>query len=288
MPELPEVETIVRNLREGENFLLPGRQIRSVDLLWDRTLAFPDRESFLARLVGRQIAGVERRGKYILLRLDQGCLLIHLRMSGDVRVEPSLDAGGGVRAPALHDRLLLYFEGETRLAFNDTRKFGRIWLVDSPNQVLKGLGPEPLSDDFTARLLAEGLRKRNRQVKPLLLDQSFLAGMGNIYTDEALHLAGIHPARQSGALTDEEVARLWAAIRHVLLEGIRHNGSSIDWVYRGGGFQNYFRVYQRAGQPCPVCGTKIVRVVVGQRSTHFCPLCQPLKKESAENPMGEV
>ncbi|NPV75600.1 MAG: bifunctional DNA-formamidopyrimidine glycosylase/DNA-(apurinic or apyrimidinic site) lyase [Anaerolineae bacterium] len=277
MPELPEVETIVRNLREGENFSLPGRKIQSVDLLWDRTLAFPERENFLTRLPERQVAGVERRGKYILLRLDQGCLLIHLRMSGDVRVEPSFDVDGGRRASALHDRLLFYFEDATRLAFNDTRKFGRVWLVDSPDQVLKDLGPEPLSEDFTASLLAEGLRKHKRQVKPLLLDQSFLAGMGNIYTDEALHLAGIHPARQSDSLTEEEVDRLWAAIRHVLSEGIRQNGSSIDWVYRGGGFQNYFRVYRRVGLPCPVCGTKIVRVVVGQRGTHFCPLCQPLR-----------
>lgn len=278
MPELPEVETIVRNLREDGHFSLPGRQIQSVNLLWDRTLAFPDRKDFLAHLPGRRITGVERRGKYILIYMDQGCLLIHLRMSGDVRVEPSLDESGGKRVPALHDRLLLFFEDKTRLVFNDTRKFGRIWLVNSPDQVLQGLGPEPLADNFTASLMAERLQKHRRQIKPLLLDQSFITGMGNIYTDEALHLAGIHPARQSDTLTDEEVTRLWASIRHVLLEGIRHNGSSIDWVYRGGGFQNYFRVYQRAGEPCPVCGTKIVRVVVGQRGTHFCPVCQPLEK----------
>lgn len=288
MPELPEVETIVRNLREDKDFSLLGRKIQSAALLWERTLAFPDRESFLARLLGRQITSVERRGKYILIHLDQGWLLIHLRMSGDVRVERLLDVDGERRAPAPHDRLLLFFEDGARLAFNDVRKFGRIWLVASPDLVLKHLGPEPLSDNFTTSLLAEGLRKHKRQIKPLLLDQSFLAGMGNIYTDEALHLAGIHPAMQSDALSDEEITRLWKAIRQVLSEGIRHNGSSIDWVYRGGGFQDHFRVYQRTGQPCLDCGTKIVRTVVGQRGTHFCPLCQPLGKRVAKYTMGEV
>jgi formamidopyrimidine-DNA glycosylase len=116
---------------------------------------------------------------------------------------------------------------------------------------------------------------RQRLLKPLLLDQGFLAGLGNIYTDEALHLARLHPNRIAGQLSDEEAGRLWVAIRAVLDEGIRRQGASIDWVYRGGDFQNSFRVYQRTGLPCPVCGTVIVRRVVGQRGTHFCPVCQP-------------
>jgi formamidopyrimidine-DNA glycosylase len=131
-----------------------------------------------------------------------------------------------------------------------------------------------LSDAFTAQTLYEGLQSRHRQLKPLLLDQSFLAGMGNIYTDEALHKARLHPLTVSDSVNREQAQALWEAIRDVLREGIRRNGASIDWAYRGGEFQNYFRVYDREGQPCPVCGTKIERLVVGQRSTHVCPNCQ--------------
>ncbi|MCC6148260.1 MAG: bifunctional DNA-formamidopyrimidine glycosylase/DNA-(apurinic or apyrimidinic site) lyase [Anaerolineaceae bacterium] len=278
MPELPEVETIVRNLRQGGEGLLPlpGRQIQAVDLLWERTLAFPSKRDFLSRLTGRRITSVGRRGKYILIGLDDRHLLIHLRMSGDVRIEKCLDETGQPLPPALHDRLILTFENDTCLAFNDTRKFGRIWLVDAPEQILGKLGPEPLEESFTSELLIARLRGRKRQIKPLLLDQAFLAGMGNIYTDEALYLARIHPATLADSLSPEDAFRLWEAIRHVLKEGIQHNGSSIDWVYRGGDFQNYFQVYQRAGQVCPVCGTVILRTVISQRGTYFCPACQPI------------
>jgi formamidopyrimidine-DNA glycosylase len=150
-----------------------------------------------------------------------------------------------------------------------------MWLVADPQRVLGELGPEPLTAEFTAGAFREMLRGHARQLKPLLLDQKFLAGLGNIYTDEALHLAGLHPNRLAGTLSEAEVERLWTAIRAVLAEGIRHHGASIDWVYRGGDFQNTFRVYQRTGLPCPVCGTLIERRVVGQRGTHFCPVCQP-------------
>ncbi|RPH55898.1 MAG: formamidopyrimidine-DNA glycosylase, partial [Chloroflexi bacterium] len=160
------------------------------------------------------------------------------------------------------------------LVFNDTRKFGRIWLVDDPDQVIGRLGPEPFDPAFTAQTLYEALRQRRRQVKPLLLDQSFLAGLGNIYTDEALHLSGVHPQRVSDTISVDEAERLFRAVRTVLQLGIEHNGASIDWVYRGGNFQNHFRVYDRAGQPCPVCGTPIQRMTVSQRGTHFCPTCQ--------------
>ena len=119
------------------------------------------------------------------------------------------------------------------------------------------------------------MQTRQRQLKPLLLDQTFLAGLGNIYTDEALHLAGLHPLTPANRLDPAEAARLLEAIRAILQDGIRRNGASIDWVYRGGDFQNNFRVYQRTGQPCPVCGTPVERIMVGQRCTHFCPVCQP-------------
>jgi formamidopyrimidine-DNA glycosylase len=136
------------------------------------------------------------------------------------------------------------------------------------------LGPEPLSQAFTPDWLFSALHLRRRQLKPLLLDQAFLAGMGNIYTDEVLHLAKLHPLSLSDSVTKRQAKTLWLAIREVLEQGIRRNGASIDWVYRGGDFQNHFRVYGRTGQPCPVCGTPVERITVGQRGTHFCPRCQ--------------
>ncbi len=268
MPELPEVETIARRLAP----ILAGREIRAVDLRWIRSLATPAPSEFQQRLCGQTIRSITRRGKYLRLYLSHDQILIHLRMSGDLFI------GEDTRIPEKHDRLILGLSGELSLIFNDTRKFGRIWLTDVPDQVLGALGPEPLDDEFTHEILFNRLHNRRRQLKPLLLDQSFLAGMGNIYTDEALHIAGLHPRRLSDSLTEQQAANLWQAIRDVLLEGIRRNGASIDWVYRGGDFQNYFRVYGREGEACPVCGTRIEKIIVGQRGTHFCPICQSFEE----------
>ncbi len=280
MPELPEVETVSRALRlggrGGESIL--GREVAGGELLWGRTLAEPLPEMFFARIQGQQITGVGRRGKFLIIHLSQDTLLIHLRMSGDIRIEAELDDKGQPVPLQLHDRLVLHFMDGMRLAFNDVRKFGRVWLVDNPEQVLAKLGPDPFEPDFTAQAFYERLQQHNRQIKPLLLDQTFIAGLGNIYTDEALHVAGIHPLRSSARISREEAERLWTGIRAVLSEGIRRNGASIDWVYRGGDFQNSFQVYQRTGEPCQTCGTPIVRITVGQRSTHFCPTCQLLNR----------
>jgi formamidopyrimidine-DNA glycosylase len=277
MPELPEVETIVRALRQGgrEGPPLPGRKIYSARLLWERSLAEPDPADFYRRLPGQTIKDVGRRGKFIILQLDEDALLFHLRMSGDLRVEPGMDGQGQPVEPRPHDRAVLAFEDGLRLAFNDPRKFGRLWLVGQPETILQNLGPEPLDTGLTVEGFHKKLTAVHRQVKPLLLDQGFLAGLGNIYTDEALHVAKIHPLQSSDSLTLDQAGQLLSAIRQVLEEGIRRNGASIDWVYRGGDFQNSFRVYQRTGQPCPVCGTLIARIVIGQRGTHFCPTCQP-------------
>lgn len=267
MPELPEVETIARKLRPD----LVGKRIAKADLLWSRTLATPTPEKFKEQIKGLVIRDVGRRAKYFVMDLTDFHLFIHLRMSGDLYIKE------GDAATEKHDRLILGLDpDENKLVFNDTRKFGRVWLVQDPDEVIAGLGPEPLSDEFTAQMLYEGLQSRHRQLKPLLLDQSFLAGMGNIYTDEALHRARLHPLTASDVVNREQAGALWEAIRAVLQEGIRRNGASIDWVYRGGEFQNYFRVYDRKGQPCPVCGTPIERLVVGQRGTHICPNCQKI------------
>jgi formamidopyrimidine-DNA glycosylase len=277
MPELPEVETIARRLRPD----LVGRTILSADLRWARTLAIPSARKFREQIQGQQILEVGRRAKYLSLKLTDFYFYVHLRMSGDLYIKES-DA-----APEKHDRLILTLtptllpEGErqeAKLVFNDTRKFGRVWLTADPEEVLGRLGPEPLSDEFTPQWLYENLRARHRQIKPLLLDQSFLAGLGNIYTDEALHLAKLHPLALSDSVKRNQAAALHSAIREVLSEGIRRNGASFDWVYRGGEFQNYFRVYNQEGQPCATCGTPIEKLVVGQRGTHICPHCQKWSK----------
>jgi formamidopyrimidine-DNA glycosylase len=264
MPELPEVETIARKLRPD----LIGRTILDADLRWPRTLAMPSPKIFKRQIKGQEIREVTRRAKFFILHLSNSNLLIHLRMSGDLWIRDST-----IR-PEKHDRLVLKLSDNKSLVFNDTRKFGRVWLTSTPEDVLGKLGPEPLSREFTSRWLYGALSNRHRQLKPLLLDQTFLAGLGNIYTDEALHIAKLHPLVISDSITVQQARVLREAVRRVLKEGIRRNGASIDWVYRGGEFQNYFRVYDREGKHCLTCGTEIKRITVGQRGTHYCPNCQ--------------
>lgn len=280
MPELPEVETIVRSLRNPENYPLKagqssrehsgiiGKTIRDTELKWLRTLATPEPEEFKRRIAGRNILSVDRRGKFIVITLNAGTLLFHLRMSGDLRVESQM------QPVQPHDRLIINFVDRQRLVFNDTRKFGRVWLVDDVSGVFANLGPEPLDPELTGAELYKNWSHSTRAIKTLLLDQSLLAGVGNIYSDEALFRARIHPLTPGRSLTIEKCDQLLAAVREVLEEGIRRNGASIDWVYRGGNFQNYFKVYQRTGEACEVCGNPIERLVIGQRSSHFCPHCQ--------------
>ena len=266
MPELPEVETIARKLKPD----LVGKTILSADLRWSRTLATPSPKKFREQIRGQKIEEVTRRAKYFILHLSDFSLLVHLRMSGDLFIKNS------TISPEKHDRLVIKLSGRDAksLVFNDTRKFGRVWLTANPCEILGKLGPEPLNKGFTPQWLHSALRKKHRQLKPLLLDQTFLAGLGNIYTDEALNIAKLHPLAASDSVTAKQAEALHEAIRKVLKEGIRRNGASIDWVYRGGEFQNYFRVYDREGEPCKTCGTKIKRMTVGQRGTHFCPKCQ--------------
>jgi formamidopyrimidine-DNA glycosylase len=267
MPELPEVETIARSLKPE----LVGRTILSADLRWARTLATPTPAQFKKQIMGQKILDVSRRAKFLVISMETYSFLIHLRMSGDLLIR------AGKIKPEKHDRLLLHLSDQTYLAFNDTRKFGRVWLTNQPEKILGKLGPEPLEKGFTPRWLFENLQKHRRALKPLLLDQTFLAGLGNIYTDECLHLAQLHPRAASNNITEEQAQDLHKAIRAVLRKGIRRNGASIDWVYRGGEYQNYFRVYDRQGKPCPVCGVAIQKFTVGQRGTHICPNCQRLR-----------
>lgn len=272
MPELPEVETIVNNLRAGNSShpSIVGMRITGVEVLWNRSVAIPDLVTFKQVVTGRRIEAINRRGKYLVFNLDaDNFLLIHLRMSGDLLVESQS------QPISTHVRVIFNLENGMRLGFHDARKFGRVWLTKNPDDVLSALGPEPLDETLSAEAFYDRIHSRHRQLKPLLLDQSFIAGLGNIYTDEALFLAGLHPLTISDQLLFQQANQLLDSIRQVLTEGIRRNGASIDWVYRGGDFQNYFHVYQRNGEDCQRCGSLIQRAVVGQRGTHFCPKCQP-------------
>ena len=273
MPELPEVETIAANLRgcaDGGQPSIIGCRVKEAQVLWARALANLDPCAFCTRIAGQEVLSIGRRGKFLVLSLSPDTLLLHLRMSGDVRVQSDAKP----KELHQHDRLALTFDCGQCLVFNDPRKFGRAWLVEDPQEVLGRLGPEALDEELTAETFFEMLKRRSHQLKPLLMDQTFLAGLGNIYTDEALHAARLHPTQSASQITKEQATDLLTAIQAVLREGIRRNGASIDWVYRGGSFQNTFQVYGRAGQPCLTCGATIQRLVVGQRGTHICPNCQ--------------
>ena len=275
MPELPEVETIARSLSQGKGtgFSVVGRKIEGVSILWERSIATPSAVKFKQRIQGQTIREVGRRGKYIVMSLSSDTLLFHLRMSGDLHTK-SAAVQDGEETVGKHDRVIFFLQNGQRLIFEDARKFGRIWLLANPQDELGDLGPEPLSEAFTADRFHNMLQSSKRPLKPLLMDQTFLAGLGNIYTDEALFKAKLHPLIPANQLGVEQAATLFKAIRETLLEGIRRNGASIDWAYRGGDFQNHFFVYRREGEACLLCGTPIERIVVGQRGTHFCPTCQ--------------
>ena len=266
MPELPEVETLVRQLRAP----CIGRRIEDVTLRWPRHIAAPSARAFKRDIRGQKITALDRRGKYFVFTLSSRVLLIHLKMSGDLEVVKS-------RAPrAKHEHTLFHFDNGQDLRFSDSRKFGRVYLVDDPDEITGRLGPEPLARSFTSQKLWALFTSRRRPLKTLLLDQTVIAGVGNIYADESLHRARLHPERRSDTLTATEARALWQSVRHILNAAIKHNGSSIDWVYRGGEHQNHFRVYDRAGEPCFNCGTPIRRMTLGGRGTHFCPHCQRL------------
>ena len=269
MPELPEVETYVRELRPQ----LEGKRVVQGHVHWPRIIAQPDVSLFLDLIRGRRFDSFERRGKYILLGLDSGeSLIIHLRMTGEIRVHPAT-----VEADK-HTHLLLDLESGERLHYRDPRKFGRVWLVNDPATILGRLGPEPFSTGFTLAGLAERLAGRTASIKALLLDQTILAGVGNIYADEALFMAKIDPRRAGGSLSPAEIDALHGAVRAVLQAGIDGRGSSLQNYAppagEKGSFQEQHQVFRRTDQPCYHCGTPIRRVVLAQRSTHFCPICQ--------------
>ena len=272
MPELPEVETVARSLEKGQGTQagILKRKIIKAEVDWAKSVAAPSLRLFKSRIKNQVVEKVDRRAKYIHIHLSEYSLLVHLRMSGDLLIGRQPEDLGK------YSRLRIYFDNGQILSFNDARKFGRVWLLKDPTEIFSGLGPEPLGKELSKDDFYAALQKRKRQLKPLLLDQSFIAGIGNIYADEALHLAKLHPLSIAKQLTRAHSDGLLQSIRQVLKEAIRRNGSSIDWAYQGGEFQNQLSVYQKTGEDCPRCGAKITRIVVGQRGTHFCENCQEL------------
>ncbi len=267
MPELPEVQTIANQFHPD----VKGRRVVSFQSYWPKQCQ-PAYTSLQRLLKGARFLALGRRGKQLKFSMEGGAaLFIHLRMSGRLSWEPPEKERSHVRA-------VWKLDNGRILHFIDARKFGRIRYETEPERYEATLGLEPLSPQFTAKRLLALFAGRRRKLKPLLLDQSLIAGLGNIYTDESLFRAGLHPERLAISLTAEETARLVRSIRSVLREGIRHNGTSLDWIYPGGKMQDFLRVYGREGEPCPVCKQPIERLVVMQRGTHVCSRCQPLEK----------
>ncbi len=309
MPELPEVQTVVTDLSKK----ITGKTIRSAEVLWPRTISKPAISDFVADLEGSTIRRVSRRGKFIVIRLDRGKTtsywLTHLRMTGQFhyiviptktgiqkhktdkknpldtsisgsRIRPTLDSDRGSEMTSIdtsHLRISLIFTDGSHLLFTDPRKFARMYLVSDPAHVTGKLGPEPLEIGVTEFIA--GLQRSRKRIKSLLLDQTFLSGIGNIYADESLHSALLHPLTPAHKVTKRKAAKLHAGIQEVLKKGISLNGASIDRFYKringqSGGFQDEFTVYARTGLPCLRCGTLIRKTTVAQRGTHYCPSCQ--------------
>lgn len=261
MPELPEVETVVRTLRPA----IVGRRILNAELTGLRVIVGDARKTATA-LAGRKIVAVERHGKFIAIRLDRGYLVVHLGMTGRLLIDGALSKW--THAIFTLDRGALLYE--------DPRQFGRIEYGEELPARVAALGPEPLEvslEEFSRRL-----KSHRSPVKSVLLNQSVVRGVGNIYADEALFRAGVRPKRLASSLGADRVERIYHAMREVLAEAIESRGSSVsnyvDAEGHRGGFQNAHRVYQRTGEPCVNCRTPIKRIVVGQRSTHYCPKCQ--------------
>ncbi len=282
MPELPEVETVARDLRPR----LVGATIVGARSSWARTLRTHTPEAFADAVAGRRVEAVGRRAKQLVIDLSgEAALTIHLKMTGQLFVVPA-------EAPEdPYIRLVLELDDGRELRFRDIRKFGRVGLYGRDpvtgelvtevggGEVFAAIGPEPLDPAFTVRDFRRRLRRRKGRLKPLLLDQSFLAGVGNIYADEALWLSRLHPLRSAATLRPPDERRLYELIRSILAEAVERRGSSIDDYTApdgDGAMQEQLAVYQRTGEPCPRCGRPLRRVVVGARSTHFCSWCQRL------------
>ncbi len=272
MPELPEVETI----RTEISPLIIGRRITNVEVFWERMVKEPSLEEFRRGVTGQPIKSVDRRGKYLLIRLGSGdTLVVHLKMSG------ALIVGKPADKPPKYTHAVIDLDGGVRIFFNDPRKFGLMRLAKDDATVVGRLGPEPLEPGFTPAVLGKLLAGRKAPIKALITDQDLLAGVGNMYADEALYEAKIHPLRTGGSLTATEIRRLHAAILKVLVGAIGSKGASIENYLRPDGSKgtahDEFKVAHQRKATCPRCGTPIQRITVRNRGTYFCPKCQRMK-----------
>jgi len=269
MPELPEVETTLRGVAPHAL----GKSVRAVVVRHPR-LRWPVPKQLASELPGQTVRGLVRRSKYLLFEFDRGTLIAHLGMSGSLRVA---DAG---EVPGKFDHVDIVFENGTCLRLRDPRRFGAILWTHDParHPLLTHLGPEPLGEDFTGAYLFECTRKRKRAIRDFLLDGRSVAGIGNIYANEALFAAGIRPTRAAGRLTRADCTRLVQALRATLKRAIRAGGTTLRDFRGGDGRSGYFqqrlKVYGRAGEPCPACHTSVRAVRLGQRTAFFCPRCQ--------------
>lgn len=273
MPELPEVETVRRTLLGP----LLGRLITRIELPTPRQIWYPDPDTFRAELEGARFTQIDRRGKYLLFRLGPATLVGHLRMSGRIYVcDPA-------RERDKHTHVIFHLDDGRELRYEDQRKFGGFHLLGPAGEGtpagLLTMGPEPLSEDFTTSVLNQKLSGKKSPIKAALLDQTVVAGLGNIYVDEALFGAGIHPERQAFTLDEAELIRLHACIRSVLGLAVSKRGTTFSLYFAGdaapGDMYDELHVFDRTGQPCPQCGTVIVKLRVAGRGTHVCPSCQP-------------
>ena len=274
MPELPEVQVLVDDLNSAG---IAGRTITSARVFWPKTIATSSPQTFRRRIKDHTITAIRRRGKFLVFDLTPtNHLMIHLRMSGRLHLVPA-DA-----KRSKHEHVILCMDNGRQIRFHDTRKFGRMYLTQHTDRILGHLGIEPLDPVFKARLFKQMLRSRKRQIKPLLLDQTFVAGLGNIYVDEALWDAFIHPQQPASTLTDTQISALHRAIPKVLKRGLKNLGTSLGTgranfysvARRKGRNQDQLNVFRRTGHPCPRCKTPLERITVAQRSTHICPKCQ--------------
>ncbi len=273
MPELPEVETVKNELIP----LVVGRRITGVTLAWEGIVKEPSVEEFCSRIIGQEITAIIRHGKYLFFHLsNQDFLLIHLKMTG------SLIVSQDPPEPLKFVRAVIHLDNATSIYFRDPRKFGMMRVVKDTASVRAKLGPEPLEESFSPQLLANRLANRTAPIKALLLDQKFIAGVGNMYADEVLHAAGINPWRPGGSLTRPEIKRIHHEIRRILWTAIENKGASVDTYFRPDGSEGSahyeFKVaHGLGGKTCSGCGGPIERVVVRNRGTYLCPKCQPLK-----------
>ncbi len=273
MPELPEVETI----RRGLVSTVQGRTITAASVYRTKIIQVPSPDEFVHLIPGRTITAINRRGKYLIFTLSGGYAMVaHLRMTGQFNYCPA-------DTPLVKATVVVFnLDNGWDLRFVEPRGFGVLYLLPEADldtvPGLNRLGPEPLSPDFTPAYLAQVLSNKKATIKSLLLNQDLIAGIGNIYADESLFRAGIHPERIAASLTPAEIEALWQAIRTELAAGIEHRGTSVQSYFdvdgRKGSYQELLKVYRRTGQPCPVCGTLISRIKVAGRGTHFCFHCQ--------------